>query len=616
MHDCWESVKNFTVLKVDFSNAFNSIERPAMLQQCAAVFPELLPFVAWCYDKPSTLLYNGKSLSSQVGVQQGDPLGPLLFALTLQPILAEIATKCDKLVVNRWYLDDGVIAGEAAEVSKALSIVREVGPMIGLELNLRKCELYSSNSDMLRELFPAEIVCKSAEACFSLLGAPIGSKDFCSDFVRAAAEKAAKLLMEIESLEESPQAGLHLVRSSAGFCRLVHIARATPPELIQEQLKAFDERVTESVQVISGVVEMPAHAVRQSRLGLAVGGLGFRSLEMHCSAAYVSSVISTMAKGVVRSLDSALTLYNARSGDSWSVDSIFDQKPSQKLLSAKLDATELASLVGEMALVDQMRMKALSEPHAAAWLRALPNRLPFNNCLSPAQVSICLRHRLGVPFKAQLCRLCVDAAKSIRGQQRGAALPSVPMDTAGHHALAVCKYEGHATRRHNRLRDRLYRICQSVNLGALVEQEAQGRRPADLLLLSVGFAGREASALDFVVTSPLSYDYAQADKCATKEAEARKHLENDAACKREGWACVPMAVNTYGGWGEEAVQLIARVAAQVARNRNSSVSVATCFIYNTLGVVLARNNATALLARYSDTRVGESELRLGAGVLE
>ena len=54
----------------------------------------------------------------------------------------------------------------------------------------------------------------------------------------------------------------------------------------------------------------------------------------------------------------------------------------------------------------------------------------------------------------------------------------------------------------------------------------------------------------------------------------------------------------------------------VARERNSSVSVATCFIYNTLGVVLARNNAVALLARYRDTRVGAGELLLGAGVPE
>src|SRR6202012_3767720 len=39
----------FVVLKVDFANAFNSIDRHAMLEQCQAKFPDLLRWVQWCY---------------------------------------------------------------------------------------------------------------------------------------------------------------------------------------------------------------------------------------------------------------------------------------------------------------------------------------------------------------------------------------------------------------------------------------------------------------------------------------------------------------------------------------------------------------------------------------
>lgn len=55
-------------------------------------------------------------------VQQGDPLGPLLFALTLHPQVKIIAYQW-KLYLHAWYLDDGTIIGDTLEVAKALSII-------------------------------------------------------------------------------------------------------------------------------------------------------------------------------------------------------------------------------------------------------------------------------------------------------------------------------------------------------------------------------------------------------------------------------------------------------------------------------------------------------------
>ncbi len=40
------------------------------------------------------------------GAQQGDPLGPLGFALTLHPIVNRIRSS---LTLNAWYLDDGTL---------------------------------------------------------------------------------------------------------------------------------------------------------------------------------------------------------------------------------------------------------------------------------------------------------------------------------------------------------------------------------------------------------------------------------------------------------------------------------------------------------------------------
>ena len=72
------------LLKVDFENAFNLIDREAFLSQIAIHFPSLLPWVSYMYANHSHIIFG--VISSQSGVQQGDPLGPLLFSLPLNII--------------------------------------------------------------------------------------------------------------------------------------------------------------------------------------------------------------------------------------------------------------------------------------------------------------------------------------------------------------------------------------------------------------------------------------------------------------------------------------------------------------------------------------------------
>ena len=73
-------------LQLDFKNAFNMIHRGAMLQAVASRAPQLLKFAQWTYQKASPLRLPGAppdvpALWSKPGVRQGDPCGPLFFAL-------------------------------------------------------------------------------------------------------------------------------------------------------------------------------------------------------------------------------------------------------------------------------------------------------------------------------------------------------------------------------------------------------------------------------------------------------------------------------------------------------------------------------------------------------
>ena len=125
----WQ-VEGFIVLKIDLVNAFNLVSRQALLSECSTHFPELLPWVSWCYCRHPVLWHTLGNLTSQSAVQQGDPLGPLLFSLVLNIVIKLIAThpECCVLCYHVWYLDDSVFAGPSSHVRKALDLLIELGP--------------------------------------------------------------------------------------------------------------------------------------------------------------------------------------------------------------------------------------------------------------------------------------------------------------------------------------------------------------------------------------------------------------------------------------------------------------------------------------------------------
>ena len=104
-----------------FVNAFNTVDRETFLRACQEVTPEVSKWAWWCYAQPSHLYYGeGTPLASRAGVQQGDNLGPLLFALALQPTLERLAALrgTGGLDIVAAYLDDVVSPVTASRCSK------------------------------------------------------------------------------------------------------------------------------------------------------------------------------------------------------------------------------------------------------------------------------------------------------------------------------------------------------------------------------------------------------------------------------------------------------------------------------------------------------------------
>ena len=124
------------VLKLDFSNAFNTIRRDKMLGAVSEHVSELYPFVHSAYSAPSSLFWGENTIQSAEGVQQGDPLGPLLFCLSIHHMCTLLESK-----FSLFYLDDGTLGGSRDDLMHHLEVVEQEGAEVGLWLNKGKSEI-------------------------------------------------------------------------------------------------------------------------------------------------------------------------------------------------------------------------------------------------------------------------------------------------------------------------------------------------------------------------------------------------------------------------------------------------------------------------------------------
>ena len=119
------------------STVLNSVRRDKMLL-AEEFIPELHPFVHSSHCQSSSLMC--VVLSSE-GVQQGDPLGPLLFCLSIHKMCVKLKSE---LAV--FYLDDGTLGGNWKDVISDLNLVEEEASELGLKLNRTKTKLISSDN--------------------------------------------------------------------------------------------------------------------------------------------------------------------------------------------------------------------------------------------------------------------------------------------------------------------------------------------------------------------------------------------------------------------------------------------------------------------------------------
>ncbi|GKA50029.1 putative reverse transcriptase domain-containing protein [Tanacetum coccineum] len=174
-----------------------------MLREVRLCCPAISRWVEFCYSNPARLYIGEHTLWSCQEVQQGDPLGPLLFSLVLHPLICKIRDSFSPSF-HAWYLDDGTIVGDTLVVGKVLEVIMEDGSGCGLHLNVDKTEVFWLKEDprsRLVGIFPPNIA-RPLHGVKLLCGPASVDFEFCNELVMKRVAKTIGLMDGIAKIND------------------------------------------------------------------------------------------------------------------------------------------------------------------------------------------------------------------------------------------------------------------------------------------------------------------------------------------------------------------------------------------------------------------------------
>ena len=135
MYDVYQKDETEVVLLADADNAFNSINKKAMLDNISITCPLITTFIANCYMKPARLFVaRNHEIKSREGTTQGDPTAMGAYALGVTPLIHSLN---EFIFINEHrskevaFADDFTVAGKASEIKAYWDILQQQGPLFG-----------------------------------------------------------------------------------------------------------------------------------------------------------------------------------------------------------------------------------------------------------------------------------------------------------------------------------------------------------------------------------------------------------------------------------------------------------------------------------------------------
>lgn len=579
---------NKVIVKIDIKNAFNSVERDTILSEVLEHTSSLYPFVYQCYASPSNLYFSGSMIQSQVGAQQGDPLGPLLFCLAIQKVISGL-----KAPLNIWYLDDGVIGGAPEVVLEDLRKLVPALKAIGLEVNASKCELFVCGGLDTSYLTDFESVLPGIrqidKSSLNLLGAPVFTEGVSS--VLQTKRQALSLARE-HLLHLSGHVSLVLLRNCFALPRMVYVLRTSPTWLFEHDLEELDGTLKLALESILNVNLNEAQWC-QAALPVRYGGLGVRRVQDVGLVAFLASAHGS-ADLVARILSSdgnnTPIPYASEAMAKWVTLCPTDDRPDSLVVQRGWDdivcKRTYSRLVDGASGAALARLKAVLKPESGAWLHALPSP-QLGTLLDNDSLRIAVALRLG----SKVC----EAHRCVCG---------VTVEENGHHGLSCQRCAGRLPRHHS-INDIVRRAMVSANVPCVLEppglSRTDGKRP-DGLTLVPWRRGRcllwDATCVSTFAASHLR----QTIRTAGSAAEtAAKHKRAKYSALEQMYDFVPVAVETAGPWCVEALELFRELGKRLRQKGNDPRS--GSWLVQQVSIAIQRGNAASIMGTFGSGRM-------------
>lgn len=322
-------------ISVDFRNAFNERNRNHIIK-CLYNEPKLKPLwniATWSYNSSSLLWVEDKQnkcltqvdhLRSTSGVKQGDPLGSLLFALSMREIYQEsIKLDTTNSITAVAIQDDITLIGPpSSHLLQALKNLRNRAKEGGLQMNMSKTKLIwlHTDKDIEEEMDDTLIDAFKDEGigiergAMKLLGAVIGTdinemKKIAEDIIIQHQLFFDRILSSHMCLQH----GMILLRQCA-LPRINYLARTSSPNSILSAIHTFDEMIKEVLTIKFGIptyspessppssasfhindnINRIRRANKQLELPIKMGGLGLRNASSLIHISYISSLVASI----------------------------------------------------------------------------------------------------------------------------------------------------------------------------------------------------------------------------------------------------------------------------------------------------------------------------------
>ena len=563
------------LVKLDFTNAFNCIRRDSILEAVAVHAPMAYPYVHAAYAETSFLGYEGHAIPSAEGVQQGDPLGPLLFCLALHPVL-----DASRAEFRLGYLDDVTLGGELNELGTAVESLRSLAADIGLTLNVGKCEVVSTGPmTQLPNSMVGFRILAASEAV--MLGAPLFAGKAMDDVWeghRASLELAGSRLINLNAHDS-----LVILKHSLSLPKLLFHLRCTYTA-DHPALSVLDGKLRDLMGRILNV-DLSDQQWIQATLPVKWGGLGIRRSTQVAPSAFLASTAgvevlgsSILPQGRVPPsdglIDTALASWrnqggvNPPSGSDAQIQKCWDQPlikaTSDSLLQAAGDDHTKARLLASLA------------PHAGDWLNAPPISSVGLRLTNEA-----LRVAVGLRLGATIC-----SPHDCRC--------SAPVDARGYHGLSCMRSAGRQ-QRHYAINDIVSRALTRAKVASCKEPAGlipgSNLRPdgATLIPWSRGKClAWDATCADTMAASHLSTTCTSAGAAANQAATLKQQKY---AALASTHTFVPLAVETFGPWNSEGLSFISELGRRTTVVTGDPRE--TTFLFQRLSIAVQYGNAVS-----------------------